>query len=96
MHIFDVSIYCVFLYIKFQPEFDHGNFCCLRDETLKVEFVRLSSKLDILATLGAHKCYFEMSSSALCYTGAFRSIFNEGPHLFFIKHENHFIVSLLL
>jgi len=45
-----------------------GIYYCSRDETIKVEFVVFSGKIDILATLGVQKCYFEVSSSDLSYT----------------------------
>jgi len=55
-----------------------GIYRCLHDETPKVGFVGFSGKIDILATLGVQKCYFEVSSSALSYTVNlwFRNIFN--------------------
>jgi len=42
-----------------------GIYRCSRDETPKVEFVVFSGKIDIPATLGVQKCYFEVSSCAL-------------------------------
>jgi len=49
--------------------------------------MHLSGKMDIFATLGVQKCYFEVSSSALSYTRVFNSILSH----FFVKHE---IISL--
>jgi len=52
----------------------------------------LSGKMDILAALGVQECYFEVSSSALCYTQAFRS--EDHTHFFCKTQENHFTVKL--
>jgi len=60
-------------------------YCCSRDETPKAEFVDFSGKIDILATLGVQKCYFEVSSSALSYTWV-----NSWFRYIFIKNHAHF------
>ena len=53
-----------------------GIYYCLHDATLELEFVYPSGKMDILATHGSQKCYFNVSSSALSYIQAFRFVFN--------------------
>jgi len=63
-------------------------------ETPKVEIVVFSSKIDIPATLGVQKCYFEVNSSALSYTWV-----NSWFRYILIKshtktRDNHFTVKL--
>jgi len=66
-------MYCPFLFIKLQPEIDYD---CPRDETPKLEFLYLSDKIDILATVVVQKHYFEVSAGPLCYIRAFHSVFD--------------------
>jgi len=55
IHVLPVSLY------KTSAWNSLWNLC----ETPKLEFVHLSGKTDILATLGVQKCYFEMRSNAI-------------------------------
>jgi len=57
-----------FCFLNFSLNLIVGIYHCSCDETPKVEFVVFGDNIDILATLGVQKCYFEVISSALSYT----------------------------
>jgi len=56
-----------------------------RDEAPKLEFMYLSSKINIVATLGVQKLYFKVISSAL-YECSASLLIQDHTH-FLVKHE---------
>jgi len=46
----------------------------------------MSSKIDVFATLGVQKCYFEVGSSALSYIKSFPSIL-DNDHTHILRHK---------